>query len=133
MSNELKPCPFCGGDGDVMLCTIDGGDYPDEYQYHVYCTRCYAETRRYDHPDIPNAMEYAIASWNSRPIEDKLNAKNDKLEIEKQQLEADLLLTQEKYEKLQADNRQLVEQVNAMVLKPNQCDMSYWAYLPRKG
>ena len=107
---ELKPCPFCGGDGDVMLWIIDGGDYSDEYQYYAYCTRCYTESRSYDHPDIPNAMEYAIASWNSRQIEDKLNAKIDKLEIEKQQLEADLLLIQEKYAKLQDDNKSLVEQ-----------------------
>ena len=107
---ELKPCPFCGGDGDVMLRIIDGGDYSDEYQYYASCTRCHTESRRYDHPDIPNAMEYAIASWNSRQIEDKLNAKIDKLEIEKQQLEADLLLIQEKYAKLQVETISKINQ-----------------------
>ena len=37
-------------------------------------------------------------------------AEIDKLEIEKQQLEADLMLTQEKYKKLKAYNNSLVEQ-----------------------
>jgi len=68
----LKPCPFCGKTAELIFETIPCGDYPDEYQYYVMCTNCFAETRHYDYPDIPNADEHAVASWNTRPIEDSL-------------------------------------------------------------
>jgi len=76
---DLKPCPFCGGLAELIYATIDCGDYPNEYQYYVECSNCYANTRAYDYPDIPGAKEYAIASWNTMPIEDKL--KNVKQEV----------------------------------------------------
>lgn len=64
--NSFNPCPFCGGMAELVFWTIDGGDYPDRYEYFVMCQNCYAETAHYDYPEIPNADEYAIASWNTR-------------------------------------------------------------------
>ena len=66
--DNLKPCPFCGAKAELVYLTIDCGDYPNEYEYFVACTYCFAETRHYEHPDIPNAKEYAMASWNTRAL-----------------------------------------------------------------
>ena len=66
MSDFLKKCPFCMGDAELIYETIPCGDYPDEYAYYVMCKVCHVKTQHYDYPDIPNAREYALASWNTR-------------------------------------------------------------------
>ena len=50
MANELKPCPFCGGDA-----VIEG----DTYQW-IVCNNCGAETM--GNEDI----EVVIERWNRR-------------------------------------------------------------------
>lgn len=71
----LKPCPFCGSEAELIRDTIPCGDYPDEYDQYVTCSNCGAETRHYDPDTIPNAIEYAVASWSTRPIEAALQAR----------------------------------------------------------
>ena len=58
MSEELKPCPFCGG------CKI----VSEEELNVTLCNGCSAETDIFD--------------WNNRPIEDALNARIAELEEE---------------------------------------------------
>lgn len=53
MTNELKPCPFCGGAGDQVKTDIN---------YNVVmCTKCHCETSGY------TGKESAIIAWNRRP------------------------------------------------------------------
>ena len=56
--NTLKPCPFCGG---TKICT--------EKSINLnYCDNCSAESN--------------IEHWNTRPIEDALNARIAELEAD---------------------------------------------------
>lgn len=50
MNNELKPCPFCGGEARLV------GHYP----YSITCCNCRATTVIYNTP------EKAIDAWNNR-------------------------------------------------------------------
>ena len=61
MSEELRPCPFCGG---TKICTEKGINLN-------YCDNCSAESN--------------IEHWNTRPIEDSLQAENEWLKEELQQ------------------------------------------------
>lgn len=70
MSDELKPCPFCGSDDiDVTYTYVDGG-----LDYYAECTDCYCRGAW-----EPTGAK-ARAAWNSRPIEDALQARIDALE-----------------------------------------------------
>ena len=59
MSEELRPCPFCGG---TKICTEKGINLN-------YCDNCSAESN--------------VEHWNARPIEDALNARIAELEEER--------------------------------------------------
>jgi len=74
MSRKLKPCPFCG----VGVQNTDDSDkYPRLFYrggYYVECECCGAylvQTNKYKGP-----------GWNTRPIEDALNARIAQLEAE---------------------------------------------------
>ena len=54
MPNELKPCPFCGGEAEVR--TTDLGTYK------VVCIECPTDMGRY----WSWAKKEAIAAWNRR-------------------------------------------------------------------
>ena len=71
MTEELKRCPFCGGEAKCI-----------EYYglYHVVCYDCYTTGR-----DCPS-IETACKAWNSRPIENELHKKIEKLEAENTRL-----------------------------------------------
>ena len=56
---ELRPCPFCGG---TKICTEKGINLN-------YCDNCSAESN--------------VEHWNTRPIEDALNARIAALEAER--------------------------------------------------
>ena len=71
MTEILKKCPFCGGEAKCI-----------EYYglYHVVCCDCYTTGR-----DCPS-IETACKAWNSRPIENELHKKIEKLEAENTRL-----------------------------------------------
>ena len=71
MTENLKRCPFCGGEAKCI-----------EYYglYHVVCCDCYTTGR-----DC-TSIETACKAWNSRPIENELNEKIGKLEAENKRL-----------------------------------------------
>jgi Lar family restriction alleviation protein len=69
MSEERKPCPFCGGNRIQFerLVDLDGR----VVRYRLYCVACQCS------PDIwKETADDAIAFWNTRPIEDALRAEN---------------------------------------------------------
>ena len=51
--NELKPCPFCGGDAKIV-------DVEDLKGFFALCKHCNASTR------IFYSEEVAIEAWNRR-------------------------------------------------------------------
>ena len=63
MSEELRPCPFCGGN-DIVY---------EEALSVTYCNDCGGE------------LDEGFGSdWNTRPIEDALQAENERLKEELQ-------------------------------------------------
>ena len=71
MTEELKPCPFCGGEAKCI-----------EFYglYHVICCNCYVAGK-----DC-STRESAVSAWNTRPIENELSGKIGKLESENKRL-----------------------------------------------
>jgi len=66
MKEELRECPFCGGEAGIATSFIGG-----VYSYDVYCTEetCGGEMNCYE------SREQAIIAWNTRPVEDALRTK----------------------------------------------------------
>lgn len=60
MSEELKPCPFCGGKPELEVSEVDlnGSAYKDSFQYS--CDSC--GVYKGEHEEI----DEAIKSWNTR-------------------------------------------------------------------
>ena len=65
IDTNLKPCPFCGGEGKIEYEDVDGY-YQKYYSWvHVVCQKCYATIGRvYD--DRDRSKRYAIKTWNKR-------------------------------------------------------------------
>ena len=63
---EIKPCPYCGST-DIKL--------HDEITHAVWCQECFSEVESID-------IESAIKLWNTRPIEDALQARIAELEAQ---------------------------------------------------
>lgn len=59
---ELKPCPFCGGEGTVCVTPWDFEKHrpKDNYKYLIVCGECLAHTDDYD------TRELAEKAWNRR-------------------------------------------------------------------
>jgi len=68
--SELKPCPFCGDMPASMKAELDG-------KKRYGCKNC-----------TPN-LWYTPERWNTRPIEDALNARVAELEAENAALKAE--------------------------------------------
>lgn len=73
MSEELKPCPFCGEN----VWTIYAGCGED---HSVVCENCEAES------PIAKSAEDAVKEWNTRPAEDALKAEVERLRAELEEL-----------------------------------------------
>ena len=78
--NEIKPCPFCGGEADLI--TVPFNRYPDKKTWSVVCRSCGARgshsvehTTKWDGDKfvsksevemIIDAWSGAIEAWNRR-------------------------------------------------------------------
>ena len=71
MTEELKPCPFCGGNGSYS----NAG-----FGFIVKCRKCGSKT------SIQESGKEAAEAWNSRSIENELSEKITKLEKENELL-----------------------------------------------
>jgi len=72
MSEELRPCPFCGGELPVHYTVMK-----NQYVQLISCPDCNAtvvSTKFRSDRD-------ALAIWQNRPIEDALNARIAELEV----------------------------------------------------
>lgn len=54
---ELKPCPFCKAEGD-MLSVWEDNDYIEKMRKYVYCHKCGAQGPRAE------TDEEAVEGWN---------------------------------------------------------------------
>ena len=72
---KLKPCPFCGSEAEFNS---------DEFGEGVCCKSCGATM--YNGVYGEEGRKLASADWNSRPIENELNEKIEKLERENTRL-----------------------------------------------
>lgn len=77
MSNELKPCPFCGGVAEQYQFRAN--------EYTVRCRRCKADCGGWEHPF---RAEYV---WNHRAAENALAPQFVSLKLELIQKKATLL------------------------------------------
>ena len=73
MTENLKRCPFCGGEAQIIRCNSG--------KYQCFCRNCgCAQTMFFDSPEeVPE-------EWNARPIENELTGKIEKLEAENARL-----------------------------------------------
>ena len=71
MSEELKPCPFCGREAELRT---DGDD--SNYPIWIQCTKCQAGIEPF--PD----KEFAILEWNTRHIPDGYKLVNKQVNME---------------------------------------------------
>ena len=84
MSEDLKPCPFCGDAEDLTITRIN-----DSTLYWCFeCESC--DYNRY----IFGNKEEAIKIWNTRPAEDALTAEIERLKAD---LEMQKNLTEEAF------------------------------------
>ena len=75
MNNILKSCPFCGNEAEFNS---------DEFGEGVCCKSCGATMHNGVYGE--EGRKLASADWNSRPIEDELRGKIEKLEAENTRL-----------------------------------------------
>ena len=71
MTENLKHCPFCGSEAEFNS---------DEFGEGVCCKACGASMSNGVYGE--EGRKLASADWNARPIENELNEKIEKLEME---------------------------------------------------
>ena len=69
LKDNLKPCPFCGGEAFISTIEHDTANRPNGYRFHgeVMCRRCQATagTTGFD-ISFEQATQKAIEAWNRR-------------------------------------------------------------------
>lgn len=68
MTEELKPCPFCGEEARVEKLNLG-----KQGLFRVICPNCLTATH------LREEKNNAVAEWNARPIEDAQTAENKRL------------------------------------------------------
>ena len=63
--DEIKPCPFCGGDGVLKT---NHNHTKERYYTAVRCTNCYCQARTFVTSAEPDEQinSKAISAWNTR-------------------------------------------------------------------
>lgn len=75
MTEKLKRCPFCGSEAEFKS---------DEFGEGVFCKSCGATLCNGLYGE--EGRKLASSDWNARPIENELNEKIGKLEMENKRL-----------------------------------------------
>ena len=67
MSNELQPCPFCGGSPTI----VTGAQA--FFDAEIHCDQCCATGPNFDEAGVLLNSEAAVNAWNARaPIKESL-------------------------------------------------------------
>lgn len=88
MTENLKSCPFCGSEAEFNS---------DEFGECVCCKSCSATVHNGVYGE--EGRKLASADWNSRPIENELHEKIEKLERENKRLRESLGVILDKAQK----------------------------------
>lgn len=87
MSDELKPCSFCG---EAELVCYQGnkaiGTPNALYWYKIVCMKCFCQTGERSER-LTDVRKLLAEDWNTRPIEDELRARVKELEEHNTMLE----------------------------------------------
>ncbi len=71
MKDSLKPCPFCGNRLDIKL-------WSNKVFWHVYCSTCRASSNQ-----LIQDRDTAVAAWNRRTPDARLEAERAVIEAAK--------------------------------------------------
>ena len=103
MSEELRPCPFCGSEAFYIKIM---GNY--EKPHEIYCSKCDGAITE------GRSEKQVVTNWNTRPIEDALQSRIAELEkdlsnkeIEYTDLWDDALALQARIAELEAENEKI--------------------------
>ena len=73
MSEELKNCPFCGGEAATVVCVTQMGGNSDYIDFSVVCVNCKTEKMARlriegiaSFADVEKAMQRVTEMWNTR-------------------------------------------------------------------
>ena len=72
MTNELKPCPFCGGEAELTSRRVNSG----QTLYRYRCASCHAAIGRW-HGGISGYDYTAAETWNTRAERTCRNTQHD--------------------------------------------------------
>lgn len=65
MKNELKCCPFCGGEAKIYATVTR--TVPNHGKHYCYCTKCNASSAPFsDYEDDGSSLFNAVEAWNRR-------------------------------------------------------------------
>lgn len=76
--NELKPCPFCGGEAKFFTTTFSQKGESRGWGFGIFCTRCNVKTPKSDYKveisfcsngEIKQTLDErakAVEAWNGR-------------------------------------------------------------------
>ena len=64
MTEELKPCPFCGGKAELHLIQMYEGDEP--YAVNIRCPECGVNGAEEWKVDGKDFKQRAVKKWNKR-------------------------------------------------------------------
>lgn len=82
MSEELKPCPFCGGKAKFKIATSSSTSMQKGFRFNIACSKCRAsfpKTYEVEHTlaengdmiAITDEREMAVKAWNRRANDGK--------------------------------------------------------------
>lgn len=105
--NKLKPCPFCGGEAELLA----EEDSIDSYWVRCPNSECSAKTFEY------SCGDHAINKWNTRTQDPRIKKMLDYLKLKLMTLYGDIdraFMEEEikTYEKILSDFKQIAESDN---------------------
>ena len=65
--NELKPCPFCGGEPSTGFIDYEGDTWVGKHEVSCFNNKCVVQPNT----DSYETEEDAIKAWNTRALEVK--------------------------------------------------------------